>query len=211
MALAQEPAGLEGDLAACAAITDADTRLGCFDRLAARTATPFPPVAPAAAPTEAQIAAARQAVISRWDTTTAKSRIDDSQNVFLSVQSKEMHRGRYGRSEYLNLWIACRENVTSVWIYFAGEFMASGGRNTSTVTYRIDERRARHEGFTESNDNTALGLWSGGPAILFILDMFGGESMYVQATPFSESAVSGDFPIAGLETEIAALRESCHW
>jgi len=80
-----------------------------------------------------------------------------------------------------------------------------------TVTYRIDTAKAQKKEFTESTDHEALGLWNGGSAIPWIKAMFGGARMYVEATPFSESAVSDFMPISGLEEAIKPLRESCGW
>ena len=41
--------------------------------------------------------------------------------------------------------------------------------------------------------------------------MFGAKKLFVEATPFSETAVRGEFDIAGLETAIEPLRKACHW
>lgn len=106
--------------------------------------------------------------------------------------------------------IACRENTTSLYISFADHFMSSlQGRGI--VTYRIDKAPAEKRRFLESNDNSVLGLWNGGSSIPFIKQLLGRNTLLVRATPFSDSSVTAEFPISGLEEVIEPLREACHW
>ncbi|RYF35466.1 MAG: hypothetical protein EOO38_28875 [Cytophagaceae bacterium] len=79
------------------------------------------------------------------------------------------------------------------------------------VTFRVDNQKAETKNFEESNDHEALGLWSGGSSIPWIKSLFGGDRMYVEATPYSESRISDFFPIAGLEESVTPLREACGW
>ena len=79
------------------------------------------------------------------------------------------------------------------------------------ITYRLDSEDAARHTFRESNDNQALGLWSGGQAIPFIKGMLGHDRMLIRATPFSDSTVTGEFNIAGLDEAIKPLREACNW
>jgi type VI secretion system protein VasI len=177
----------------CAAIKDDGKRLECYDLLFRSTVT--------VEPSDPE---------SRWRVKTETSKIDDSKNVFMSLEAKDPHRNRFGEAEHPTLLIACRENVTNLWIWFAGEFM-SDLQGRGRVTYRIDKQEARSRSFRESNDHVALGLWSGGAAIPFIKEMFGASWLFVRAVPFSESAVTAEFPIAGIEEAITPLREACHW
>lgn len=79
------------------------------------------------------------------------------------------------------------------------------------VAYRINDQTADTRDFNVSSDNEALGLWNSGSSIPFIEKLFGAEQLFVQATPFSDSAVNNFFDIGGLETAIVPLREACHW
>lgn len=145
-----------------------------------------------------------------WTLIEEKSRIDDSTNVFLHVKSLEPISRRFGGQDSASLWISCRENSTDLYINFAQNFMSDhdgGGR----VITRIDQKPARTISMQVSSNNEALGLWSGSTSIPFIKSMLGGETMFVRATPFSESALSMDFPIAGLEDAIEPLRAACKW
>ena len=100
------------------------------------------------------------------------------------------------------------ENTTSVYITTSGCHLASSEYNDyGHVTYRIDHEPAETRGFSESTDNRALGLWSGGEAIPFIKSMFGRNNLITRFTPFSESPVTARFSIAGLEDAVAPLRE----
>lgn len=106
--------------------------------------------------------------------------------------------------------MACRENETNLWIRF-GECFMSSIQGKGRVTYRLDSEQAATRNFRESNNNMALGLWSGGTAIPFIKNMIGHDQMIVRATPFSDSTVTGEYNIAGLEEAVKPLREACNW
>jgi len=179
------------DPQSCASIMDDDRRLECFDLLFRKSV---------ASPT----------TNSKWDVEIETSKIDDSKNVFLFVDSIEPVRNRYGSSVRSKLTLRCRENVTSLSIWFGGHFM-SDTESHGDVTYRIDTETAQTKRFRESTNHKHLGLWSGPSAIPFIKDIFDHEVLLVRATPFSESSVTMEFPIAGIESEITPLRKACGW
>lgn len=145
----------------------------------------------------------------RWRVRTETSKIDDSANVWLSVLSDEQTNCAY-KSGVHSIHMACRENTTSLWINFGNCFMSSiQGRGR--VTYRLDSDKAKTHRFRESNDNMALGLWNGGSAIPFIKQMIGHDRLVVRATPFSDSTVTAEYEIAGLQEAIKPLRKACSW
>lgn len=181
-------------LQTCATLTDTAKRLECYDGLAVKE------VAPVVIPQTK----------SEWSVRVTTSPIDDSKKVFLQVVGVNGVTTRYGQEGQLILTLACRENVTSAYISFGGHFM-SDLNGSGRVTYRVDDKSAQRKSFSESNDHEALGLWNGGSAIPWIKSLFGGNRMYVEATPFSENAVSDFLPIAGLEDAIAPLRDACGW
>lgn len=159
---------------------------------------------------KASVSSVPQPAESKWLVREEVSKIDDSKNVLLYLSATEPITDRLGQPSILALSIACREGKTNLWLYFGGQFMADlngGGR----VTYRIDKAAAKTRSFEESNDNEALGLWSGGAAIPFIKELFGGTTLLVRATPFNESSVTAELPIAGLEEAIKPLRQACNW
>jgi type VI secretion system protein VasI len=146
----------------------------------------------------------------RWRVASQKSKVDDSTNVFLSIDSNQPIRGRFGDVGPAELTIRCMENTTAATFRFAGHFMADI-QGYGDITYRIDDRKAKTKGFVESTSNEALGLWSGGSAIPFAKELFGGTSLYVRATPYNENPVEAEFNIAGLDEAIKPLREACRW
>jgi len=169
-------------------------RLRCYDSL-------FRPSTTIATPAQST---------GKWQVTTEVSPIDDSAKVYLRLVGDNGIKDRFGREEQMTLTIACRENTTSLWVYFGGNFM-SDNQGRGRVTYRIDSHTAQTKSFGESNNNMALGLWTGGASIPFVKSLFDGERLYLQATPFSDSVVSDFFSIGGLEKAIKPLREACNW
>lgn len=146
----------------------------------------------------------------KWIVKTDVSSLTDDKNIFLSLLSENEVPGPYGGRGNGVIWIRCMENTKAVLIAFNDHFMsdnAGGGR----VEYRLDDALATHSNFRESNDNKALGLWNGGSSIPFIKKMLGKKQLIVRATPFSDSAVTLTFDIAGIDNAIGSVRETCDW
>ncbi len=144
-----------------------------------------------------------------WRVRTETSKIDDSTNVWVSLLSHEQTNCPYKRGSH-SIYMACRENTTSLWIHFGDCFMSSI-QGKGRVTYRLDSEKAQIQNFRESNDNMALGLWSGGQAIPFIKKMMDHDRLIIRATPFSDSTVTAEYRISGLDEAVAPLREACGW
>jgi type VI secretion system protein VasI len=180
----------------CSRIEDSVKRLACFDSLAAETA-PAPAVT---TPTTGT---------GRWRVQTQVSKIDDSTNVYLVLESIDPIQGRFGDKGPMTLSVFCRENKTALFFHFAGHFMSSleGG---GEITYRVDKRPAQTKAFAQSTDNQALGL-SRNDAIPFVKNLLGAERLFVEATPYNESPVSGEFVLTGLENAIKPLSNACGW
>jgi len=156
------------------------------------------------------ITASQTQLTGKWQVRSEISPIDDSTKVFVSLTGNDGIVNRFGQKENMSIYIACRENTTSLYIYFGGNFM-SDNQGAGRITYRVDNNTAKKKSFTESNNNEALGLWNGGSSIPFIKSLFGGNRLYVQATPYNENAISDFFSITGLEEAIKPLREACNW
>jgi len=190
----------------CAAIEADSARLACYDEIH-RAPRPEAPVAEAAA---APAPAVQVAVPSRWSVRPTQSQFDDSARVILSVLSERPVRGRFGAPAPATLMIRCEENTSSLFVHFNDLFM-SDIQGYGRVDYRVDDRRPESVSMTASDNHQALGLWRGGRSIPFIRGLFGGERLYLRATPFNENRVEMVFPIAGLEEAIAPLRAACNW
>lgn len=181
------------DATSCVSIENSEERLQCFDQAFATSDQPATPE-----------------IETDWSVRTDVSPLDDSKSVYLTVTSTSPIMGRYGRLETGTLFIRCFENTTSLFTVWGGHFM-SDNRGGGRVDYRIDDNSAAHVSMQESSDNEALGLWNGGASIPFIKRLFGGETIFMRASPFNESPVEMTFNISGLEEAIEPLREACGW
>ncbi|MBL3562230.1 type VI secretion system-associated protein TagO [Rhodovulum sulfidophilum] len=190
--LAVVPVALQADVTQCHEIEDSMDRLACYDQQSEY------------APERVEVSG-----VGNWRVISETSQIDDSTNVYLSLASDDNTNCRYD-TEVHRLHIACRENTTSLWVTFGGCFMSSI-QGKGRITYRLDQEPAAKASFRESNDNMALGLWSGGQAIPFVKRMLGHEKLLIRATPFSDSRVTGEYDIRGIEEAIKPLREACNW
>lgn len=147
---------------------------------------------------------------SSWIVNTSTSAIDDSRGVIMTSFSSDTIRSRFGQPRSAKLVLRCRENTTSLFLVFAGNHMTDH-QQYGRVTVRIDDQDARTLRMNNSTDNRALGLWRGGQSIPVIRQMIGHDTVTVRATPFSESPITTQFPIDGLEEAIDPLRAACNW
>jgi len=182
-------------LATCSGNKNAVERLACFDNLAKTES--------ADAPTT------ETADKGDWRVTSQTSKINDKTNVFLVAESIDEVRQRYGDSAKAAVNIVCREGHTDIYLTFGNNFLADI-QGYGELTLRLDKRPAKKIHMSESTDHMALGLWNGVGGKL-IKSMFGANHLFVEVTPFNESAVTAEFRIAGLEQAIEPLRKACKW
>jgi len=146
---------------------------------------------------------------SKWRVSEETSKIDDRKNVFVVVDSVDQLQGRFGLKDRARLMFSCREGKTTSYIVFGGHFMST--MSSGTVTYRVDKRPAGKRRMTESTDHQALGHWGAAESISLARELYGATSLYIQATPHSESPVSAEFPVDGLEQALKPLQAACKW
>ncbi|WP_196223211.1 type VI secretion system-associated protein TagO [Roseibium sp. RKSG952] len=179
---------------ACAALEDEHKRKLCYD-----LAYKIRPLEPAKGEDQG-----------KWEVSSTFSRIDDSETVFLLLDSNNsVDCGRY-KQEPVSLILRCEENTT-VMYYSANCHMASGYRGYGDVTYRLGSGKAQTVSMDVSSDKRAIGLWRGRQSIPVIKQMFENERMTVRMTPFGNSSITASFDIAGLESAIKPLRKACSW
>lgn len=174
----------------CASISSDAQRLACYDM----EYRPAPTISKS----------------SKWNVSENVSPMDDSKTVTLHLESSEPIQHRFRGSSTADLYIRCQEKTTSLYFIYADNFLSSL-QSYGQVTYRIDDKPSATKSMTESTDNKALGLWSGGSSIPFTKAMFGGNKLTVRITPFNESPITAQFQISGIEDAIQPLRSACGW
>jgi len=145
-----------------------------------------------------------------WVVTTDTSQMDDSESVFLWLDSQESIPGRFGGPGKAKLLLRCKESKTNVLLTVNEHFLASI-QGYGTVTYRIDDRKAAKVNMQESTDNMALGLWDGSAPTSFIKLLMTGQTIVFRVTPFNESPLEFTMHLAGLEEALKPLRAACKW
>lgn len=145
-----------------------------------------------------------------WIPRISKSPLDDSTTVVFTLRSVDPVVVRFREPTHPELVIRCMENRVSVYISFGDIFMADT-EDYGRIDYRIDDREARGRTLGASTDNNALGEWRAPQSIQWLRQMYGGETLFVRATPYNESRVSMRFEIAGIGEGIRPIREACDW
>lgn len=183
------------DIKDCAKTENDLDRLSCYDKISGRTPIYTPPA-------EAS---------GKWEVSTATSKLTDDKNVTLFLTSEEVVNCGWNRGDKIGLVIRCNEKKTSMYFNTRCHMTSSEYNDYGDVTYRLDSDKARTVGMTESTDNKAIGLWSGGKSIPVIKQMLTKNEMVVRMTPYGESPFTATFKIAGLADAIKPVREECKW
>jgi type VI secretion system protein VasI len=193
---------IEESLTKCAAETDVETRLDCFDAITSTLASE---------PESSEVAPViNDSDMGNWQIETEVSAIDDSLGIFLTLASEEAVAGPYGQFGPILLTLRCMENTTAAMIYFNQHFMSDLGGG-GQVEYRLDDTSAQNVQMRASSDYMFLGLWSGGQAIPWIKELLQADRLVLRASPMNQSPVTGQFDLAGLNNAIDQLRNECDW
>lgn len=190
------------DLIRCSVVSDSTERLKCFDGLASKEQAKRDEAA------KKDLSPPRST--GDWRVQIDQSPVDDSKTVVLISKTKDALPGRFGKESSPSLVLRCLRNTTSAYINFDGYHMADI-QGYGKITFRVDKNKAFSRNTDVSTDNKALGFWSGGSAIPFIKQLLGGETLLVQATPFSESPLTFSIDISEIDEAVKPLRETCGW
>lgn len=193
LTLAAGGARSEGSPQDCAAVADGDKRLVCYDAIFKEKPAESPPIQN-----------------SKWQLLSSKSEMDDSATQTLTLTSDDSFAGKFGGMQKATMILRCDEHVTSLYFIMGDMFLAEI-EGYGVITYRVDDKKAAKKSFDVSTDNQALGLWSGGSAIPFAKQLFGGKKLVVRVTPYNESAITTTFDITDIENAAKPVREECKW
>lgn len=146
-----------------------------------------------------------------WYSYTKQSPIDDSTNVYLSIDANKSISGWLNKNVTPSLHIRCKENKTNVYINLGmrpkTEY-GSYGAESAYLRLRYDDEKAYKEKFSLSTDGEAVFFSSYIPSIKKMLKH---KSLLIEFTPYNSSPQMTTFDLVGLDEKIGPLREACHW
>jgi type VI secretion system protein VasI len=177
----------------CLSVASDLDRLACYDKEAGRT----PQV--------------KSSSSGSWRVSSETSKLTDQTNVYLSVRSKETPTCKWNKSGPADLMLRCMEGKTSLIISPDCHVTSSEYSSYGDVDFRIDQEKSKTIAMTDSTDNRALGLWSGGKSIPIIRSLIGKNTLLVRFTPYAEGPQLLTFDISGLADAIKPLQEACNW
>lgn len=133
--------------------------------------------------------------VSHWIVTESRSPIDDSPGVTMLKPAEDGEQ---------MLVIRCRENKTDAYIR-TDDFL---GNDSTNVTVRFDDEKAKQQHFSLSTNNRALFF---SPAIPNIKTMMKSEKVVIRYNTYNGTPKTVTFKLYGLPEKIVSLRKACHW
>lgn len=149
-------------------------------------------------------------LLSEWHIKKSVSKMMDTETVFITKFSTNQFFSKYGREKRASFSARCSENKTTMFFSFDGETMYDD-EGSDIITLRIDKEKPFEKRFSESSNNKAVGLWSGGKAISFLKSLYKKQTLLVRFTPYQDSPKTVEFGIAEIENAIKPLAKACHW
>lgn len=158
------------------------------------------------------LCAAAQTIVppsGEWDVEEARSPVDDSPNVVLSINSDDTFEDRFGNPKWGKLYIACQDHSTAIAVRAGGQFLTDI-QEFGIVTMRIDKTKAERREFSVSTNHEFIGLWNG-QGIPLLKRLAAAQAFFIRITPFNESPVDMTFDVSKLSTVLPKLRAACNW
>ncbi len=185
------------EITRCVSISSDAKRLACYDDLA-QSRDSLPKIEQATS----------LAGSGKWQVQKKISPLDDSINVYLSIQANDSVRGQIDQYTPI-LQIRCKENTTEAYVV-AGMLVAGthGQHNTAQVTLRFDKTETFNIQMDKSTDGKAVFFRK---PIKIIKQMMRHGRLLFQFIPSDSSPVITTFDLAGLSKVIKPLREACGW
>ncbi|PJI92667.1 type VI secretion system protein VasI [Yoonia maricola] len=148
--------------------------------------------------------------IGPWQIQELVPPVGSQNSLSMSSQSFQPLPGMFGSEEPAELVLSCIENTTQFEVRFGQNFMSDVG-DFGTLIYKLDDQPPVLLQAVVSEDNDALGLFTGAQAIPVIIGLFGAERLLVSATSFTGRTLDASFSIQDIEPAASSLRELCRW
>lgn len=137
-----------------------------------------------------------QAQKATWTTHESISKFDDTRTVVIEQ--------RVGKQRLI---IQCKEREMNVYVDFGGYYVTSSESNEwGLVTYRVDKQPAVTKRWHGSTNNRAL--FAREP-IATVKEWATGSKLILRTIPVSESAITLEFDLTGLNGALVPVRKAC--
>lgn len=150
----------------------------------------------------------RASALRRWTLSRDRDPITGTTNYHARVRSKDAIYMEFSRQIDPNLVLACYADNTQVYVNFPETYI---GRDTLTVTYRLDGQPARTENWAIGSSGRNVGAFSGRRAIPLVRQLSEADQLVVRLTAFSQPQWTITFDLEGIESVVSDVREACGW
>lgn len=138
-----------------------------------------------------------------WNVSREISRLDDSQNLILTLRAKIPVSSKLNSNYYPTLHLACLEKKLYAYIDW-GTFVHN---ETASVTTRLDNTPAVTKRWLVSTDYQAT---FAPQTVRFIKSLVKHQTLVARVIPYADNPLLTEFDLTGLDTHIQLLNNECH-
>lgn len=145
-----------------------------------------------------------------WQMRQETSKIDDSTNVYLSIDANEPINDWLKQTVTPSLVLRCLEGKTHAYLDLKMQPTTDydDGEHYAPVTVRFDKDQARRQRMSVATDYKAIFFPEPIPTIKTMLQR---KILVVQFTQFQGGITTLSFDLAGLYEQIGPLQKACRW
>lgn len=150
----------------------------------------------------------RGSTVSKWSKEVEVSELDDSKNVFLSLEAENSFINWLNNSQQPNLTLRCKEGKTEAYINIGMPFQPEYEYGKQNLKVRYGKDRPQTVKFSESSDQEAVFFPQ---PIAAVKKMLTKEQLVIEVKPFNQGTEIILFDLKGLDGVITDLRKACNW
>lgn len=145
---------------------------------------------------------------SKWYKQVKISELDDSKNIFLTLDAENSFTNWLDNSQKPSLNLRCKEGKTEAYVNIGMPFQPEYEYGKQNLKVRYGKDKSQVVNFSESSDQEAVFFPQ---PIAAIKKMLTKEQLVIEVKPFNQGTEVIAFDLNGLDRALIDLRKACSW